>query len=98
MVIIGGQEATTSTAGTSGAAGTAEAGGTSGAPIGAGTTVEVHCRFDQRWTTGFTVVDVSDLGYRIRRTSDGSVLPAWFPREQLRPLRRRSPSGFAPPS
>lgn len=85
MVIIGGQGVTSAT--------TAAV----GAPIGAGTTVEVHCRFDQRWTTGFTVVDVSELGYRIRRTSDGSVLPAWFPREQLRPLRHPSPSGFAPP-
>lgn len=55
--------------------------------IGAGTTVEVRSRFDQRWTRGFTVVDVTDDGYVLRRQSDGSVLPAWFPREQLRPLR-----------
>jgi len=53
--------------------------------IGTGTDVEVHCRFDQRWTRGFTVVDVTDEGYRLRRQSDGSVLPAWFPRDQLRP-------------
>lgn len=53
--------------------------------IGAGTAVEVQCRFDQRWTRGFTVVDVTREGYRLRRQSDGSVLPAWFPREQLRP-------------
>lgn len=53
--------------------------------IGTGTDVEVHCRFDQQWTRGFTVVDVTDEGYRLRRRSDGSVLPAWFPREQLRP-------------
>ena len=52
--------------------------------LDAGTTVEVQCRFDQRWSGGFTVVDVTDEGYRIRRQSDGSVLPAWFPREQLR--------------
>lgn len=56
--------------------------------VSAGTTVEVHCRFDQRWTPGFTVVDVSEQGCRIRRTSDGCVLPAWFPLEQVRPLRR----------
>ncbi len=56
--------------------------------IDAGTTVEVRSRFDQRWTRGFTVVDVTDEGYLLRRQSDGSVLPAWFPREQLRPLGR----------
>ena len=56
--------------------------------LDAGTTVEVRSRFDQRWTRGFTVVDVTDDGYLLRRQSDGSVLPAWFPREQLRPLGR----------
>ncbi len=54
--------------------------------MGAGTTVEVHCRFDDRWTTGFTVVEAAEAGYRLRRTSDGAVLPAWFPPEQIRPL------------
>lgn len=53
--------------------------------ISAGTTVEVLCRFDDRWTTGFTVVDVADDGYRLRRRSDGSILPAWFPADQIRP-------------
>lgn len=56
--------------------------------IVAGTTVEVHSRFDQRWTRGFTVVDVTDAGCLLRRQSDGSVLPAWFPLEQVRPLHR----------
>ncbi|HPU39921.1 MAG TPA: hypothetical protein PLS63_10125 [Microthrixaceae bacterium] len=56
--------------------------------LGAGTTVEVHSGFDQRWTRGFTVVDVTDAGYLLRRQSDGSVLPAWFPLEQVRPLPR----------
>jgi hypothetical protein len=57
-------------------------------PIDAGTTVEVRSRFDQRWTKGFTVADVTEEGYLLRRQSDGTVLPAWFPREQIRPLRR----------
>lgn len=54
------------------------------APIGTGDAVEVRSRFDQRWTPGFTVAGITDSGYRLRRTSDASVLPAWFPREQLR--------------
>lgn len=55
------------------------------ATIRSGASVEVLCRFDGRWTAGFTVVDVSDAGYRLRRRSDGSVLPAWFPHDQVRP-------------
>ena len=34
------------------------------------------------------VVDVTDAGCLLRRQSDGSVLPAWFPLEQVRPLHR----------
>lgn len=62
---------------------------TDGRPIGVGSAVEVHSRFDQRWTTGFTVVEAAEQGYRLRRTSDGSILPAWFPGAQVRLLDRR---------
>lgn len=59
-----------------------------GSRIEAGTSVEVHCRFDHRWTPGFTVAGSTDRGYRLRRSSDGSVLPAWFPPEQIRAVPR----------
>ena len=52
-------------------------------PIDAGTSVEVRARFDGRWCAGFEVADRIEAGsasvtYRLRRTSDGSVLPVLF--------------------
>lgn len=47
--------------------------------------VEVRSRFDQRWTHGFSVAEVGAGAYLLRRLSDGSVLPAWFPDEMVRP-------------
>ena len=50
--------------------------------------VEVRNRFDGRWSAGYDVaeVDLRDgaLQYRVRRCSDGSVLPTWFASEELR--------------
>jgi len=47
--------------------------------------VEVRSRFDQRWTHGFSVAEVGAGAYLLRRLSDGSVLPAWFPDDMVRP-------------
>ena len=52
-------------------------------PIELGTSVEVRARFDGRWCAGFEVADrieadSAPVTYRLRRTSDGSVLPALF--------------------
>ncbi len=58
-----------------------------------GTRVEVRTRFDDSWGRGFEIVDVVGDGapkYRVRRRSDGSVLPALFSDEDLREERRRS--------
>ena len=49
-----------------------------------GTPVEVRSRFDHRWTHGFSVADAGQDEYLIRRLSDGSVLPAWFPAGMIR--------------
>ena len=50
--------------------------------------VEVHCRFGDRWVGGFEVADVvpGDGGavYRLRRRSDGSVLPTLFDERDIR--------------
>jgi hypothetical protein len=55
-----------------------------------GTRVEVRRRFDQRWARGFEVVEsVNGDGYRIKRLSDGSVLPAEFDEEDVRVERRK---------
>ena len=54
--------------------------------------VEVRCRFGDRWVDGFEVADVIDDGdafrYRLRRKSDGTVLPTLF---DARNVRRASP-------
>lgn len=58
-----------------------------------GQRVEVRNRFDQSWSRGFEIaeIDVSSDGLRlrVRRRSDGQVLPAWFDVEVVREERRR---------
>jgi hypothetical protein len=54
--------------------------------------VLVRTRFDGKWVSGYEIADVRRRGaappaYRIRRQSDHRVLPAFFPRGQLRPTR-----------
>ena len=34
--------------------------------------------FDRSWSRGFVVVEVTDIGYRLRRESDASLLPVVF--------------------
>jgi hypothetical protein len=54
-----------------------------------GRRVEVRNRFDQRWTGGFEVAEAKPEGYVLRRLSDGAVLPATFPPEDVRRERRQ---------
>ncbi len=49
-----------------------------------GTDVEVRSRFDRRWARGFSVAAVARNAYQVRRISDGAVLPAWFPSDEIR--------------
>lgn len=50
--------------------------------------VEVRCRFGDRWVSGFEVCEVIRLDdvtrYRLRRRSDGSVIPTLFDEKDLR--------------
>lgn len=57
----------------------------------------MRSRFDDRWARGFEVAEVIDPDgppgahrYRIRRRSDGSVLPVLFDDEDVREERRRN--------
>ena len=53
----------------------------------------MRSRFDRAWARGFEVVEPVDgasPGYRIRRRSDGSVLPVVFSSEDVREERRRT--------
>lgn len=63
-----------------------------------GTRVEVRSRFDQRWARGFEVAEIvtppgeptEPAAYRVRRRSDGSVLPVVFVDDDLREEKKRS--------
>lgn len=54
-----------------------------------GTRVEVRSSFDGAWLAGFAVVDHDDDGYRLRRLSDGEVLPVRFTDDDVRRERTR---------
>ena len=56
----------------------------------AGDRVEVRRRFDAQWARGFEIVERTEQGYRVRRQSDGEVLPVVFSEEEVRPAHRRS--------
>ncbi len=49
-----------------------------------GVAVEVLSNFSGRWVPGFTIVEASPDGYRLRRRSDNSVLPVWFGTDEVR--------------
>lgn len=66
-----------------------------------GTRVEVRSRFDRSWSRGFEIAEVVDApagdsgsdegfapAYRLRRRSDGKVLPVLFPADDVREERR----------
>jgi hypothetical protein len=59
-----------------------------------GTRIEVRSRFDRRWARGFEVdacvAEDTDRPpqYRVRRRSDGAVLPALFVDDEVREERR----------
>jgi hypothetical protein len=59
-----------------------------------GTRVEVRSRFDDRWSRGFEVAEIVEEGdaarYKLKRRSDGSVLPALFVDDELREEKKRS--------
>ncbi len=65
--------------------------GRSSSALAAGTRVDVRSRYVGSWSRGFEVAErVDDDGYRVRRLSDGAVLPDLFDEEELRPERRRN--------
>jgi hypothetical protein len=61
-------------------------------PLAPGTQVDVRNRYQGTWVRGFEVAEFMPEGYRIRRLSDGSILPEFFSRDDVR--RQRSRQGF----
>ena len=60
-----------------------------------GTRIEVRSRFEDHWSRGFEISEVVNNDgrdrYRVRRRSDGSVLPVLFDGDDVREERRRPP-------
>jgi len=56
-------------------------------PMGPGTRVEVRSGYRSSWARGFEVAGVDGEQYRVRRVSDGTVLPATFQPEAVRQER-----------
>ncbi len=55
-----------------------------------GTHVEVRNNFNQQWSRGFEIAElVTDDRVRIKRRSDGAVLPVEFDVDDVREERRR---------
>jgi hypothetical protein len=52
--------------------------------ISAGTSVEVRNRFCRSWGPGFQIASGTRAGYRVRRTSDGYLLPVEFASGEVR--------------
>lgn len=57
--------------------------------------IEVRTRFDGAWVGGFEVAEETAPGdepaLRLRRRSDGTVLPDWFTPDEVRAIPGRSP-------
>lgn len=55
----------------------------------AGTRVDVRNRYVGAWSHGFEVAERIGNGYRVRRISDGTVLPDVFVSDDIRPEHRK---------
>ena len=60
------------------------------ARLEAGTRVEVRTGFDRSWVNGFRIESVDEGGYRVRRRSDGHVLPVPLPFDDVRRERKNT--------
>jgi hypothetical protein len=63
-------------------------------PLVADGRIEVRSRFGNRWVDGFAIHEVvlgddGAVGYRLRRATDGFVLPAVFPEDDVRAAETR---------
>jgi hypothetical protein len=57
----------------------------------AGTPVDVRSRYVGSWSRGFEVAEIVGDAYRVRRLSDGRVLPAEFSPNDVRARRPKNP-------
>ena len=62
-----------------------------------GQEIEVHTRFDDSWCEGFEIAEVTADGVRVRRKSDGALLPGVTSRADVRPAAGHG-SPLTPPA
>jgi hypothetical protein len=55
-----------------------------------GDRVEVHTKFSDSWVGGFQIAEIIPEGYRVRRMSDGSILPGYTSETDVRRARSRA--------
>jgi len=55
-----------------------------------GDRIEVHTKFSDSWVGGFEIAAIIPEGYRVRRLSDGSLLPGYTSDADVRPARSRA--------
>jgi len=58
--------------------------------LASGTRVQVRRKFDDKWATGFEVAEATTQGYRVRRLSDGELIPVPIAAVDLRKEKKRS--------
>jgi len=58
--------------------------------LSTGDKVEVRRKFDAQWAKGFEVAETTETGFRVRRLSDGDILPVEFLERDLRKESRRN--------
>jgi hypothetical protein len=55
--------------------------------MGVGDQVEVQMSFNDSWVRGLEIAEVAPEGFRVRRSSDGSLLPGYTSESDVRPVR-----------
>jgi len=53
-----------------------------------GSPIELYSAFEGSWSPGFEIASAAEIGYRVRRRSDGSLLPGYTSRSDLRPVEK----------
>jgi len=61
---------------------------TSDDALAPGSRAEVRTGFDRSWASGFVVEERIEAGYRLRRRTDGRVLPHVFEFDEVRHERK----------
>ena len=65
-------------------------GGERDSPLAPDVRVQVRCRYNGAWVSGFEIVELGRKGYWLRRSSDRAALPVEFGAGDVRPTDQPS--------